>query len=122
MFSKQLIVLISVFSLAGCTSMRIVDLEQPDFADHVEAGDHLVVYEKQGSIVDMKVTQVEDGILYGSLSSNGLTTVEVRLEEVERIEIEKISGVKTTGAVIGGIVLLPVVAAGAVLGVAASGT
>ena len=122
MFSKQMILFIAVISLAGCTSMRMVDLAQPGFADHFEAGDHLVVYEKQGRIVDMKFTQVEDGILYGSLSNNGLTTVEVRLEDVGKIEIEKISGAKTTGAVIGGIVLLPVVAAGAVLGVAASGT
>lgn len=122
MFSKQLILLISVISLFGCTSMRTVDMGKSDFADHFETGDHLVIYEKEGRIVDMKVTQVEDGVLYGSLSNNGLATVEVRLADVEKIEIEKISGAKTTGAVVGGIVLLPFVAAGAVLAVAASGT
>ena len=121
MSSKYLILLISVISLVGCTSMRAVDMGQSNFADHFETGDHLVVYEKQGRIVDMKLTQVENGVLYGSLSDNGLTTIEISLADVEKIEIEKISGAKTTGAVIGGIVLLPVVAAGAVLGVAASG-
>ena len=122
MFSKQLILIMLVISMAGCTSMRTVDMAQSNFANHFETGDHLVVYEKRGRIVDMKVTQVEEGVLYGSLSKNGLTPVEVKLADVEKIEIEKISGVKTTGAVVGGIVLLPVVAAGAVLAVAASGT
>ncbi len=120
MFSKQLILLISVISLVGCTSMRTVDVAEPDFADQFETGDHLVVYEKQGRIVDMKVTRIEDDVLYGSLSDNGLRTVEVSLEDIEKIEIEKISGAKTTGAVLGGIVLLPVVAVGAVLAVAES--
>ena len=68
----------------------------------------------------MKVTRIEDDVLYGSLSDNGLRTVEVSLEDIEKIEIEKISGAKTTGAVLGGIVLLPVVAVGAVLAVAES--
>lgn len=122
MLSKQLILLVSVLSLVGCTSMRTVDVAQSGFADHFEAGDHLVVYEKQGRVVDMKLTRVENGVLYGSLSDNGLATVEVRLADAEKIEIEKISGAKTTGAVIGGIVLLPVVAVGAALAVAASGT
>lgn len=122
MFNKLLILLISVVSLAGCTSMRPVDMAQPDFADRLETGDRLVVYEKHGRIIDMKLTQVEDGILFGSLTNNGLETVEVELADIEKIEIEKISGAKTTGAVVGGIILLPVVAAGAVLAVAASGT
>jgi hypothetical protein len=121
MFKKQLILLMSVISLVGCTSMRTVDMAQSDFAASFETGDHLVVYEKRGRIVDMKLTQVDNGVLYGSLSDNGLTAVEVSLADVEKIEIEKISGAKTTGAVVGGIVLLPVVAAGAVLGAAAQG-
>lgn len=121
MFNKLLILLVSIISLAGCTSMRAVDMAQSGFADHFKTGDHLVVYEKQGRIVDMKLTQVEAGVLYGSLTDNGLTTVEVSLADIQKIEIEKISGAKTTGAVVGGIILLPVVAAGAVLGVAAQG-
>ena len=115
MFSKKLILFVSLIPLVGCTSMRVVDLAEADFADQFEMGDHLVVYEKHGRIVDMKLTGVEDGILFGSLSANGLVPVEVDLADVEKIEIEKISGAKTTGAVVGGIVLLPFVAAGAVL-------
>jgi hypothetical protein len=115
MFNNKLILLVSLIPLVGCTSMRVVDMAPADFADQLEAGEHLVVYEKYGRIVDMKVTKIEDGVLFGSLSSNGLQAVEVRLEDIEKIEIEKISGAKTTGAVVGGIVLLPFVAAGAVL-------
>lgn len=122
MFGRGLILFVSVLSLVGCTSMRTVDIAQADFAEHFEAGDHLVVYEKQGRIIDMKLTRVESGVLYGSLYDDGLTSVAVRLRDVEKIEIEKISGAKTTGAVLGGIVLLPVVAVGAALGVAAAGT
>ena len=121
MFGKQLIFLFFVISLAGCTSMLTVDMSQADFASHFEAGDHLVVYEKQGRIVDMKLTQVDNDVLYGSLSDDGLMAVEVYLADVEKIEIEKISGAKTTGAIVCGIVLLPIVAAGAVVGVAAQG-
>jgi len=120
MLHKQLILLVSIISLAGCTSMRVVDMAQADFADSFETGDHLVVYERQGRIVDMTFTKLENGVLYGSLTNDGLMTVEVDLADIEKVEIEKISGAKTTGAVVGGIILLPVVAAGAVLGVAAS--
>ena len=122
MFNKQLILLVTVFSLVGCTSMRPVDMTQSDFADNFETGDHLVVYERQGRIIDMKFTGIEDGVMFGSLSDNGLVSVEVVLADIDKIEIEKISGAKTTGAVVGGIILLPIVAAGAVVGIAASGT
>jgi len=122
MFSRKLILLMFGISLFGCTSMRTVDMAQSDFAERFETGDHLVVYERQGRIIDMKLTKLEDGVLYGSLSGYGLSTVEVELADVEKIEIEKISGAKTTGAVVGGIVLLPIVAVGAALGIAASGT
>ena len=70
----------------------------------------------------MKFTGIEDGVMFGSLSDNGLVSVEVVLADIDKIEIEKISGAKTTGAVVGGIILLPIVAAGAVVGIAASGT
>ena len=119
---KRLILCVIFFSLGACTSMRAVDMADSGFADGFETGDHLIVYEKYGRIVDMKLARVENGVLYGSLANYGLTPVEVDLREVSKIEIEKISGAKTTGAVVGGIVLLPIVATGVVLGVAASGS
>ena len=122
MFHKYLILSLTLFSVVGCTSMRPVDLSQSDFADAFETGDHLVVYERHGRIIDMKFTGIENGVMFGSLYDNGLTSVEVVLKDIDKIEIEKISGAKTTGAVVGGIILLPIVAAGAVVGIAASGT
>lgn len=122
MFHKHMILFVSLFSVVGCTSMRPVDMARADFADAFETGDHLVVYEKQGRIIDMKFTGIENGVMFGSLYTDGLASVEVVLEDIEKIEIEKISGAKTTGAVVGGIILLPIVAAGAVVGIAASGT
>ena len=119
MIFKQLILLISFASLIGCTSMRPVDIAQDDFAEHISTGDHLVVYEKDGRILDMQVAKVERTELYGSLTGAGWSTVTVALADVERIEIEKISGARTTGVIVGGIVLLPIVAAFAGLGIAA---
>ena len=122
MFHKYLILFVSLFAVVGCTSMRPVDLSQANFAEAFETGDHLVVYEKQGRIIDMKFTGIENGVMFGSLYNDGLSSVEVVLQDIEKVEIEKISGAKTTGAVVGGIILLPIVAAGAVVGIAASGT
>ena len=122
MFHKYLILFVSLFSIVGCTSMRPVDLSQSNFTDAFETGDRLVVYERQGRIIDMKFTGIENGVMFGSLYDNGLTSVEVVLKDIDKIEIEKISGAKTTGAIVGGIILLPIVAAGAVVGIAASGT
>ena len=119
MFCRQLIVMISIVSLVGCTSMRAIEMEQTDFTDHIDTGDHLVVYEKDGRIVDMHVAKVEETVLYGSLVGAGWSTVTVELKDVEKIEIEKISAAKTTGAAVGGLVLLPIVAAFAGLGMAA---
>ena len=116
---KKAILLTALFSLVGCTSMRPLDMAQADFTDYVETGDRLVVYEKYGRVLDMKVAKVEPTEIHGSFVGAGWSTVTVELQDVEKIEIEKISGAKTTGAVVGGIILLPIFVAFAGLGVAA---
>jgi uncharacterized protein YceK len=118
---RMTVVLMTVIALTGCTSMRAMDLSQADFAAQLETGDHLVITEKGGRIVDMTFAQVDGNTLVGSQRNSGLNTVEVEIDQILQIEIEKISGAKTTGAVIGGIVLVPIVAAGAVLMVMAGG-
>ena len=119
MLLKRLISLAAIVSLLGCTSMRPVEMEQADFTDYIETGDHLVVYEKYGRVLDMKVAKVEPTVIHGSLVGAGWSTVMVELPDVEKIEIEKISGAKTTGAVVGGIILLLIFVAFAGLGAAA---
>lgn len=121
MITRMVVVLISVIALAGCTSMRAMDLSQADFAEQLETGDHLVVYEEGGRVVDMTFAQTDGNTLFGSLHSNGLESVEVEVDEIMKIEIEKISGAKTTAAVVGGIVLIPIVAVGAGLALVAGG-
>lgn len=116
-----IVFLVMAISLAGCTSMRPMDPVQTDFATELETGDHLVVTEKDGRIVDMTFAQVEDGWLVGSLTKRPLDTVQVEIDQILKIEIEKISGGKTTAAVIGGIVLLPLAAVGVGLAAFAGG-
>jgi len=101
--------------------MRAMDATEADFAAQLETGDHLIVHEKNGRIVDMTFAQVDGNTLVGSLTGNGLETVEVEIDQILQIEVEKISGGKTTAAVVGGIVLLPIVAVGAGLAVMAGG-
>ncbi len=113
MTSKLIIVLVTTISLMGCTTMRTMDAQQPDFVEQLEVGDHLVVYEKSGRVVDMTLTEIDGSVLYGSVHDSGLTTVEVDLQQIVKVEIEKISGVKTTAAILGGIVLLPIAIVGA---------
>jgi hypothetical protein len=119
MLIKKAILLAALFSMLGCTSMRPVEMEQADFTDYIETGDHLIVYEKYGRVLDMKVAKVEPTVIQGSLAGAGWSTVMVELPDVEKIEIERISGAKTTGAVVGGIILLPIFVAFAGLGAAA---
>jgi len=114
-------VLMTLIVLTGCTSMRAIDVSQADFTTQLETGDHLVITEKGGRIVDMTFAQIEGNTLFGSRHNNGMESVEVEIDQILQIEIEKISGAKTTAAVVGGIVLLPVVAVGAGLAVMAGG-
>ena len=116
---EKTILLAALFSLVGCTSMRPVEMERSDFTDYIETGDRLVVYEKYGRVLDMKVAKVEPDVIHGSLAGAGWSTVMVELPDVEKIEIERIDGAKTTGAVVGGIILLPIFVAFAGLGAAA---
>ena len=107
---RLIVILVSILSLAGCTSMRPMDMAQADFPAQLEMGDHLVVYEKGGRIVDMTFTEVDGDYITGSLTANPMHTVEIRIDEILQVEIEKISGGKTAAAVVGGAVLLPIAA------------
>jgi hypothetical protein len=119
MFFKQLILLVSFVSMTGCTSMRAVEMEQTDFAQYIETGDHLVIYEKGGRILDIQVARVENTTIYGSITNAAFSTVEIEMADVERIEIEKVSGAKTAGVIAAGVVLIPIFVAFAGMGLAA---
>ena len=119
MTSKSLIVLLAAVSLVGCTSMRPLDANQANLASELEAGDHVVVYERSGRILDMDFRDLENDRIRG-WATDGTGPVSADVGDIERLEIEKIDGVKTTLAVAGGTVAAAVVIAGAaVVGAAA---
>ncbi len=117
MKSKLTVILIAGISLVGCTTMRPVETEQSNLSEQLEAGDHLIAYEKSGRIVDMTLDVIDGDSLEGTLAGNNLIPVEVDISDIEKIEVEKIDGVKTTLAVVGGtIVILPLMLIAAMSG------
>lgn len=115
---NRVVVPLALVLLAGCTSMQQVRPEDGSLADFLEIGDHIVVYEKSGRIVDMRFVLIDDDILRGSLSRDGLEAITIRLDDIERVEAERLAAGRTTGAVLGGIVLAPIAAVGAGLALA----
>lgn len=99
--------------LVGCTTMQEVKQQEGPLTDYLKIGDHIVVYERSGRIVDMRFVLIEDDVLRGSMVDDGLETVEIRLNQIEKIEAERIAAGRTTAAVLGGIVLAPLAAVGA---------
>lgn len=117
MNSKLIIILISAISLIGCTTMRPIEPQQANLAEQVEVGDHLIVYEKSGRIIDMTVSVIDGDRIEGTLADSSGFPVAVDVNEIEKIEVEKIDGAKTTLAVVGGtIVVLPLFVIAAMTG------
>ena len=118
MNGKLIIILIASISMIACTTMRPIDREKYELNEKLEIGDHLVVYEKTGRIVDMKLDSIEGDYLEGTSTDGFPTMVDVKIDDIEKIEVEKIDGVKTTLAVVGGaIVFLPLMVIAAFTGV-----
>ena len=105
-------------ALAACTTMQEVKQQEGLLTDYLEIGDHIIVYEADGRIVDMRFVLVEGNVLRGSLFDDGLESVEIKLEHIEKIEAERIALGRSTAAVLGGIVLAPLAAVGAGLALA----
>ena len=118
MNGKLIIILLASISMIACTTMRPIDREKYELNEKLEIGDHLVVYEKTGRIVDMKPDSIEGVYLEGTSTDGFPTMVDVKIDDIEKIEVEKIDGVKTTLAVVGGaIVFLPLMVIAAFTGV-----
>ena len=113
---QTFIVLLAGLALTGCTTMRPID-STTSVADQIEIGDHLVVYETSGRIVDMTVQVVEADRLVGTLGTEGGAPIQVMIADIEKIEVEKIDGAKTTLAVVGvTVVVVPVALLAAMTG------
>lgn len=121
MKSKLTVILIAGISLVGCTTMRPVETGQSKLTEQLEVGDHLIVYEKSGRIVDMTLDVIDGDSLEGTLAGNNFIPVEVDIDDIEKIEVEKIDGVKTTLAVVGGVIVIVPLAMIAAVGLMFSG-
>ncbi len=106
----QIIVLLMAgLTLSGCTSMRAIE-SNTSVAEEISVGEHLVVYENSGRVVDMTVRVIDTDRLGGTLGTEGGAPVEVLLADIEKIDVERIDGAKTTLAVVGvTVVAVPVV-------------
>jgi hypothetical protein len=110
-----IVTLLVVLELSGCTTMKPLNTLDPDATTALNAGDHIVVYETSGRMLDMTLTGVEGDTLKGSLTDAHLTPVSVRVSDVERLEIEKVDAVKSTLATVGTVVVVVPLAALALL-------
>ena len=113
---QTFIVLLAGLALTGCTTMRPID-STTSVAEEIEIGDHLVVYETSGRIVDMTVQVIEADKLVGTLGTEGGAPIQVMIADIEKIEVENIDGAKTTLAVVGvTVVVVPVALLAAMTG------
>ncbi len=118
LINYRFICLIVIVCMVGCTSMKPVKQESPE--QSIQFKDRIVVYEKSGRIVDMKVVKIEQNQITGSLTEDPLSSVTIHFDDIEKIELESVDGGKTVLAVIGGILLLPILLLGLLFGVAES--
>lgn len=119
---RNLIVVVAALAVlatvCGCTSMREVRLTKRPLEEVLRTGDHIVVYEDTGRILDMRYVLIDGGTLRGSLAADGLTPVAVELVRIERVEVERLAAGRSSLAVAGGIILAPIAALGLGLGLA----
>lgn len=107
-----------VIATVGCTTMRAVSHTERPLEEVLRTGDHIVVYEDTGRILDMRYVLIDGGTLRGSLAADGLTPVAVELDRIERVEVERLAAGRSSLAVAGGIILAPIAALGLGLGLA----
>lgn len=101
-----------LFASMGCTTMREVRPAERPLQEVLRTGDHVIVYEDSGRIVDMRYVRTDGTTLRGSLFADGLTPVEVEIDRIERVEVERIAAGRTGLAVVGGIIMAPIAALG----------
>ena len=112
MLLRNLIVVLLSCSLMACTSMKMYTGSYSELADEVAAGDHVMIRDRTGRVVDMRLTAVSAESLTGTLTGRSATVV-VPIADIERIDIERVDGLKTSFAVVGGVAFAALVVAGA---------
>lgn len=110
---RKCVIVLLMAAVSACTTMQEVKPRDGQVVDRLEIGDHIIVYSNAGEIIDMRFVRIDGEVMRGSLFGDGLETVAIRLDQIERIDAERIAAGKTTAAVLGGIVLAPIAAVGA---------
>lgn len=113
---KKLVSMVLVLSLVGCTSLQTREAQELDLQDELEVGETVKVFEKDGRVVALVVSNVDETTLYGT-EVDGWQTYQIPFADIRAVELERVDGGKTVLGVLGGIVAIPVI----VVGVAAFG-
>lgn len=103
---RILICALTSLALIGCTSMRPIGAGPADLVAELEPGDHLIIYERSGRIVDMTLTEIDGDLLHGQPTGPVAAPLTVDVGDIERIEVEKVDAGKTVLAGIGTVVLI----------------
>jgi len=118
---KNVIWVFAMLSLLGCTTLKSVEqTEGFAFTEVIQVGEVYQFTTSDGSVTMMKVLEVTDDEVTGSLSDEkgkkfgGGRTLQTA--DIVEIEILGIDGAKTTLAVIGGIILIPIALVAIVIG------
>ena len=110
---KNLLIAALLLSSTGCiTTMRSLE-ENQIISDVVKQGDKVEIINTDGHISAFTVGKVTSVFIAGT--SEAGSNVTVALADIETIKTEQIDGGKTTLAIVGGVVALPIIAAGVLL-------
>lgn len=110
MIYRTLVCAIASLTMLGCTSMRPIEAGPAGLSAQLEPGDHLIVYERSGRVVDMTLMEVGEAALHGRTVDEAALPVTVDIRDIERLEIEKIDPGKSVLAGVGAVIILVPVA------------
>lgn len=106
MIYRILICALTSLSLLGCTTMRPMDAASTELTTQLEPGDHIIVYERSGRVIDMTLTEIGDGMLHGHTDDPAASPVTVDIRDIERLEVEKIDPGKSVLAGVGTVIIV----------------
>ncbi|MDJ0878851.1 MAG: hypothetical protein QNI86_09585 [Halieaceae bacterium] len=91
---QQVISVLLVTALIGCTNMHPVELQRPGpqqvaLPAEVQVGDVLRVRDSSGQVTKFKLTEIGDETLRGTRWDNQRTPVEVPLASIETMEVRR---------------------------------
>lgn len=110
-WSRNVLIWLLIFVLAGCTSMRTVDRGTDESTPAVEVGDRVRVVTRDGRELEFTVTRIEGDELAGSYSrtqarDTGTGDLHIPFQDVALVQVESFDGWRTAGLVAGSALLV----------------